>query len=84
MLERGNCDVDVLMSGSIAPAISLKNCREKLPPDFSSFSSTGPLSTLDIFSTVLLSLILLTKTAKKKILFARVRLFARNCGLLWP
>ena len=66
MLERKQeyYDVDV----AILPAIKLKNNRKKTTLQFSFVLFTWPVSPSGIYGTTLLSLVLLTTTAKKRTL----------------
>jgi len=64
---------------SNAPAINLKNRREK--KNYSSGflrSFTVPVSPSGIYGTLLLPLMLLTTTAKKKTLFVGIRVYSRG------
>ena len=70
-----------VMLRSIAPAIILKNSRKKTTLQVFFVLSIWPVSPSSIYGTLLLPLMLLTTTAKKKTLFAEFAdLFAWNCG----
>jgi len=69
----------MLMLRSIAPVINLKKTAgEKLLFKFSWLFFSRPVSPSGIYDTLLLPLMLLTTTAKKKTLFVGIRVYSRG------
>ena len=71
-----DCDVDVAIDR--AGYQSKKTAGEKLLFKFSWFFFSRPVSPSGIYDTLLLPLMLLTTTAKKKTLFAGIRVYSRG------
>ena len=68
----------MLMLGSIAPVISLRNSRKRLLLKLSSFIFIRPFLPWDIYGSLPLPLMLLRTTAKKKTLFAGIHIYSRG------
>jgi len=75
--ERKRKIVKVILR-SIAPAINLQNQQEKNYSSGFLRSFTVPVSPSGIYGTLLLPLMLLTTTTKKKTLFVGIRVYSRG------